>query len=173
MTSHPYLQSTFTRFSSFVLATLLAVTATANGSSLPDDPFESSADPMAMVPVNHTDRYAGSIFVAKYWAGDVFPHGGGGKAACCFPGLDDWTQPVKVSWSWAQDDARDGKPAVDEIKRSIVTHFPAEGPRSSTDPLQNDNYVCVIFYDLDTVELAFSPSRRACTAKSRSNRDKP
>ena len=144
-----------------VLGALFTFASCATASALPDDPFDGTAEPMAMIPVNHTDRYAGSIFIDKYWAGGVFPHSGGGKAACCYPGLEDWTQPVKVSWSWAQDDARDGKPAVDEIKRSVLTHFPVDGP----DPARDDHYICVIFHDLDTVELAFSPSGRACATK--------
>ncbi len=41
---------------------------------------------MAMVPINHTDRYAVDIFIGKYWAGDVSSHSGGGAAACCYPG---------------------------------------------------------------------------------------
>ncbi len=123
-----------------------------------------------MVPVNHTDRYAINIFVDKYWAGDVNEHSGGGKAACCFPGLEDWREPVTVSWRWGtESDPVTKALTLPPESRTSVTHFPANGP----DPARDDHYICVIFHDLDTVELAFSPTRRACTSKSRSERKVP
>ena len=48
-----------------------------------------------MVPVNHYERYADSVFVDKYWAGNITRRNengrasGGGKAACCYVGYED------------------------------------------------------------------------------------
>jgi len=141
---------------------LLALSAC--GHTLPDDPFDGASTALSMVPVNHTDRYAVDIFVDKYWAGDADDHSGGGAAACCYPGLKDWEQPVTVRWTWGQESNRaTGVIQKKREQRMVVTRFPAGGPHVDPDPYKTDAYACVIFRDLDTVELAFSASR--CAAK--------
>lgn len=145
---------------------LLSLSACAASSLLPDDPFESQGSAMAMVPVNHTDRYAMNVYIDKYWAGDVDGHAGGGAAACCYPGLKDWSQPVTVRWTWGQES--DPQTKVIQRKReqrTVTAHFPASGPHSDPDPMKDDAYVCVILRALDTVELSFSPSASGCANK--------
>lgn len=147
------------------MGTLLALSACA-GSALPDDPFAGQGSAMAMVPINHTDRYATNIFVEKYWAGDVDDHAGGGKAACCYPGLKNWRQPVTVTWTWGQES--DPQTKVVQKKReqrTVTAYFPASGPHSDRDPVKDDAYVCVILRDLDKAELAFSPTASGCADK--------
>jgi len=159
-------QSTHRTPSALLRATMLAVSTLLFLSACAgNDPLAEEGSGLAMVPVNHTDRYAMNVFVGKSWAGDIDEHSGGGAAACCYFGPSDWRQPVTVRWTWGEDDAKDGKPAVSEIKRAVVTHFPASGPRSDPDPSKDDAYVCVILRDLDTVELAFSPSASRCATK--------
>jgi hypothetical protein len=144
---------------------LLTLSACA-GTVLPDDPFDGPGSAMAMVPVNHTDRYAVNIFIDKYWAGDAGRQTGGGKAACCYPGLDDWSQPVKVAWIWGWEEDPKTKAMVEpDEEHSVIAHFPASGPHSDPDLKKDDAYVCAILRDLDTAELAFSPTRKGCFDK--------
>lgn len=146
------------------MGTVLTLSA-CTGTLLPDDPFAGDS-PMAMVPINHTDRYAVHIFVDKYWAGDVTRRAGGGKAACCYPGLKDWRRPVTVRWTWGtEEDPKTKAITMPREPRTVIAHFPASGPHSDPDPGKDDAYVCVILRDLDTAELAFSPTRSGCADK--------
>ncbi|MFL9913858.1 DUF3304 domain-containing protein [Paraburkholderia fungorum] len=154
------------RLTSLAACALTALSACAGSARLPDDPFASSGSAMAMVPINHTDRYAVNIFVDKYWAGDVTRHAGGGAAACCYPGLADWSQPVTVAWIWGWDEDPETKAVTKpDEKHSVTAHFPTGGPHSDPDPNRDDAYVCVILRDLNTAELAFSPSASGCADK--------
>jgi hypothetical protein len=153
------------RTAAFAAGAVIALSACAHV-ALPDDPFDGEGTALSMVPINHTDRYAVNIFVDKYWAGDVDGHAGGGAAACCYPGLKNWSQPVTIRWMWGQES--DPTTGVVQKKREqhlVVTHFPARGPHNDPDPYKADAYACVIFRDLNTVELAFSPSRSGCADK--------
>ncbi len=148
------------------LAAGAVIALSACGHTLPNDPFASEGQAMAMVPINHTDRYAVSIFVDKYWAGDVDDHSGGGAAACCYPGLKDWKQPVTVRWTWGrEEDPKTRAVTMPDEPHTLVTHFPSGGPHNDPDPRKDDAYVCVILRDLNTVELAFSPNRSGCADK--------
>ena len=119
-----------------------------------------------MVPINHTGRYAVNIFVDKYWAGDAGRHAGGGGAACCYPGLKNWNQPVTVRWTWGwEEDPKTKAMTKPDESHTVIAHFPAGGPHSDPDMSKDDAYVCVILRDLDAVDLAFSPSASACANK--------
>ncbi|KAK45085.1 hypothetical protein BG58_21295 [Caballeronia jiangsuensis] len=136
------------------------------GRTLPDDLFDGEGKALSIVPVNHTDRYAMNVSVGKYWAGDVSAHGGGGSAACCFPGVKDWSRAVSVKWTWGTEEDTRTKAVAKPAESHIVTaHFPLGGPHSDTDEYTNDAYLCVILRDLDAVDLAFSPSAFACADK--------
>jgi uncharacterized protein DUF3304 len=151
------------RLTSLSVCALVTLSACAGSARLPDDPFSSRATAMAMVPINHTDRYATSIFIDKHWAGDVDEHAGGGAAACCYPGLADWSRPATVTWTWGQESDPETRVVLKpREQRTVVTHFPADSPHSDPDPSKDDAYVCVILRDLNTAELAFSPSRSGC-----------
>jgi hypothetical protein len=133
---------------------------------MPDDPFSGDGSPLAMVPINHTDRYAVNIFVDRYWAGDALDHNAGGKAACCFPGVKDWSKPVTVRWEWGtEEDPTTRAVTMPREKHRVQVHFPADGPHQDPDWHKTDAYLCVIFRDLDTAALAFSPSRTGCRSK--------
>ncbi|CAM2175780.1 DUF3304 domain-containing protein [Paraburkholderia sacchari] len=152
------------RTATLAVGTVIALSAC--GHVLPDDPFASEGQAMAMVPINHTDRYAVNIFVDKYWAGDVTRHAGGGAAACCYPGLKDWRQPVTIKWTWGwEEDPKTNAVTMPDEPHTVVAYFPSSGPHSDADPMKDDAYVCVILRDLDTAELAFSPSRSGCANK--------
>ena len=152
------------RTAGWAIGTLLTLSA-CTGTLLPDDPFAGDS-PMAMVPINHTDRYAVNIFIDKYWAGNVTRRAGGGKAACCYPGLKDWRRPVTVRWIWGtEEDPKTKAITMPREPRSVIAHFPASGPHSDPDPGKDDAYVCVILRDLDTAELAFSPTALGCADK--------
>lgn len=104
-----------------------------------------------------------NIFIDKYWAGDVADHAGGGAAACCYPGLKDWSQPVTVTWTWGtEEDPKTKAITKRREQRTMVARFPASGPHSDHDPMKDDAYVCVILRDLDKAELAFSPTASGC-----------
>lgn len=155
----------FARNAALLGGALMTLSACA-GRTLPDDPFDGEGKALSIVPVNHTDRYAMNVSVEKYWAGDVRPHGGGGSAACCFPGVKDWSLPVSVKWRWAtEDDPKTKAITKPGESHAVVAHFPSGGPRSDPDMYKDDAYLCVILRDLDTVELAFSPSAFACADK--------
>jgi hypothetical protein len=153
------------RTAAFAAGAMIALSACAHV-ALPDDPFDGEGTALSMVPINHTDRYAVNIFVDKYWAGDVSSHAGGGGAACCYPGLKDWSQPVTVRWTWGwEEDPKTKAMTKPDESHTVVVHFPSRGPHNDPDPYKADAYACVIFRDLNTVELAFSPSRSGCADK--------
>ncbi|MCS6520785.1 DUF3304 domain-containing protein, partial [Burkholderia thailandensis] len=156
---------TLTQLRRAVLATCFAaftLTACAGSGSLPNDPLANNGPSLAMVPVNHTDRYAVNIFVEKYWAGDASRRGGGGGAACCFPGMRDWSKPVTVTWEWGyEEDPKTKAVTMPDEKHSVQVNFPSGGPHQDPDWHKTDAYLCVILRDLNTAALAFSP--RACS----------
>ncbi|WP_242468458.1 DUF3304 domain-containing protein [Burkholderia plantarii] len=137
---------------------LFALSACANDSLPPDDPL-ASEHPLWMVQVNHTDRGAINLAVDRYGMGDVYPHSGGGAAACCYPSPKDWSKPVTVHWEW--DTMFDPKAKVipPTEPHSLIVHFPAGGPA------KNDRYLCFILRDRDTAELAFSRAATRCATK--------
>lgn len=68
---------TLSKFRDLTLAAgFLAVvpTACAPSNAGPDDPSAAGGRTLAMVPVNHTDRYTVGIYVDKYWAGGAHRH---------------------------------------------------------------------------------------------------
>ncbi|AIS98739.1 hypothetical protein BTHA_4162 [Burkholderia thailandensis MSMB59] len=116
--------STFRRMAFAAGFAVVALTACAGSDVRPDDPFAGEGPALAMVPANHTDRWAVNIFVEKYWAGDVSPRGGGAKAACCFPSMKDWSKPVTVTWTWdAVEDPKTKAVIVPEEKRRTCQEF--------------------------------------------------
>ncbi|AEA58714.1 DUF3304 domain-containing protein [Burkholderia gladioli] len=131
-----------------------------------DDQLAGDGQALAMVPANHTDRYAVHIFIDKYWAGDVSAQAGGTKAACCFPGRKDWSKPISVTWEWGrEEDAETKAITMPAEKHSALVNFPAHGPHQDPNWRKSDAYLCVIFRDLNTVALAFSPSGTECLTK--------
>ncbi|WP_082743528.1 MULTISPECIES: DUF3304 domain-containing protein [unclassified Burkholderia] len=160
---------TFAKFRHTALAAGFAVftlTACAGSNLLPDDPFAGRGQPLSMVPINHSDRYALNIFVDKYWAGVVDSRSGGMNSVCCFPGGGDWSKPVTVTWEWGtEEDPKTKVVTQQREKHSVQIHFPSGGPHQDPDPYKTDAYLCVILRDLNTVILAFASSPPACAAK--------
>ena len=155
----------FARAIAMISSVSLTLSACAGG-TLPDDPFDGEGKALSMVPINHTDRYAIRIAVDKYWAANVPPHGGGGSAVCCYPGVKDWSRPVTVDWTWDAEEDPKTKVLTKPVEpHTAIAHFPSGGPHSDPDEYKDDAYLCVILRDLDTVELAFSPSAFACADK--------
>ncbi|WLE62857.1 DUF3304 domain-containing protein [Burkholderia plantarii] len=146
------------RTTSLIACALFALSACANDSLPPDDPL-ASEHPLWMVQVNHTDRGAINLAVDQYGMGDVYPHSGGGAAACCYPSPKDWSKPVTVHWEW--DTMFDPKAKVipPTEPHSLIVHFPPGGPA------KNDRYLCLILRDRDTAELAFSRAATRCATK--------
>jgi hypothetical protein len=143
----------------FAACVLFALSGCAGGASLADDPFDSD-QPLAMVPINHNDRYALNVVADKYWAGDARPHNSGGAAACCYPGPRDWSKSVVVRWEWGTEvDPKTKAVLKPREPRSAVTFFPPGGPG------KGDRYLCVILRDHDTPELAFSRNASGCATK--------
>ena len=128
-----------------------------------------------LVPVNHTDRYAPSVFVDDAWAGNVGPQGGGGGAVCCIAGRADWSKPVLVQWRWeAEEDPVTKAITMPGEDRSAMVSFPGAPKRlnksikekwSTEDYMADEAYLCVIFRSLDKVELAYSHSGGGCRQK--------
>ncbi|WP_081060856.1 DUF3304 domain-containing protein [Burkholderia gladioli] len=147
-------------FSIFALAACTKLDVASEG------PFVDGGPALAMVPVNHTDRYTVGIYVDKYWAGGAHRHGGGTGAACCFPSVKDWSKPVVVTWEWGyeEDPATKAVTAPDE-KHSVQVNFPTGGPHQDPDWHKSDAYLCVILRDRDTAALAFSQTRSGCMSK--------
>lgn len=141
-------------------------------------PSAGSADSgpgLWLVPVNHTDRYAPSIFVEDAWAGNVGPQGGGGGAVCCVAGRKDWSKPVLVTWRWgAEEDPVTKAITTPGEDHSAMVSFPGAPKRlnksikekwSTEDYMADEAYLCVIFRSLDNVEFAYSYSRGGCEQK--------
>lgn len=128
-----------------------------------------------LVPVNHTNRYAPTIFVEDAWAGNVSAHGGGGKATCCLAGRKDWSKPARVQWRWGTEEDRVTKQVIlPPEERSALVPFSRAPHRvnksireawTREDYQADEAYLCVIFRTLDTVEFAFSSSGSGCRSK--------
>ncbi|MCS3394126.1 DUF3304 domain-containing protein [Burkholderia thailandensis] len=145
---------------------VFALTACASSDTQSDNPNIGGGQALGMVPINHTDRYAVNIFVDKYWAGDAEPQNAGGKTACCFPGMKDWSKPVTIRWTWGQESNRETKVILKPREsRTVQAYFPAQGPHSDPDWHKTDAYLCIILRDLNTAEVAFSPSGTGCRMK--------
>ncbi len=141
-------------------------------------PITSSADPgpgLWLVPVNHTDRYASSIFVDDAWAGNVGRQGGGGGAVCCIAGRKDWSKPVLVKWEWGYEvDPDTKKTTIPDQTHSAMVSFPGapkrlkksiKEPWTTADYMADEAYLCVILRSLDKVEFAYSYSGSGCRQK--------
>jgi len=137
---------------------LLALSACADSSMLPDDPL-ASEHPLWMVPISQTDHWAVNMTVGQYGMGGSPPHGGGGAAACCYPSPRDWSQPVTVHWEWDTVVDPKTKFVPPTEPHSMIVHFPAGGPA------KDDRYLCVILRDSETAELVFARSRTRCATK--------
>ncbi|WP_186068789.1 DUF3304 domain-containing protein [Burkholderia gladioli] len=160
---------TFTQFRRLVLTTgfsVFALAACASPDSASDDPSVGGSPALSMVPANHTDRYTVRIYVDKYWAGGVNPQAGGTKSTCCFPGMKDWSKPVTVTWVWGtEEDPVTKAITMPRERHSVQVNFPAGGPHRDPDWHKSDAYLCVIIRDLNTAELAFSPTGSGCMSK--------
>lgn len=158
-----------------ILGNTALVALLASCSSLPNI---SAADPgpgLWLVPVNHTDRYASSIFVEDAWAGNVGRQGGGGGALCCIAGRSDWSKPVLVKWEWGYEvDPVSKKITTPDEAHTAMVSFPRapkrlnksiKEPWSTEDYMADEAYLCVILRSLDKVEFAFSSSGNGCKQK--------
>lgn len=141
-------------------------------------PSISSADQgpgLWLVPVNHTDRYAPSVFVDDAWAGNVGAQGGGGGAVCCIAGRSDWSKPVLVKWRWgAEEDPVTKAVTLAGEDHTANVAFPRapkrlkksiKEPWSTEDYMADEAYLCVIFRKIDKVEFAYSSSGNGCREK--------
>ncbi|WP_186123382.1 DUF3304 domain-containing protein [Burkholderia gladioli] len=156
----------FPRLGFVVGAAAFTLTACAGSNGTADDPLVVGGQALAMVPANHVNRWAVNIYVDKYWAGNVSPEGGGAKAACCFPGMIDWSKPVTVTWIWdAVEDPKTKAVVTPEEAHSIQVNFPAGGPHQDSDWHKADAYLCVILRDRNRAALEFSSSRSGCMSK--------
>ncbi|MDN7715824.1 DUF3304 domain-containing protein [Burkholderia gladioli] len=156
----------FPRLGFVVGAAAFTLAACAGSNGTADDPFVGDGQALAMVPANHTDRYAVNIFVDKYWAGDVSAHAGGSKAACCFPDMKSWSEPVTVTWEWGrEEDSKTGAVTKQDEKHGVQVNFPVGGPHQDPDWHKTDAYLCVILRDRNTAALEFSSSRSGCMSK--------
>ncbi|WP_186197032.1 DUF3304 domain-containing protein [Burkholderia gladioli] len=156
----------FPRLGFVVGAAAFTLAACAGSNGTADKPLVGGGQALAMVPANHVNRWAVNIYVDKYWAGNVSPEGGGAKAACCLPGMIDWSKPVTVTWYW--DVLRDPKTkavVARKEKRSVRVSFPVSGPHQDPDWHKADAYLCVILRDDSTAAMEFSPSRSGCMSK--------
>ncbi|ACD17041.1 conserved hypothetical protein [Paraburkholderia phytofirmans PsJN] len=157
----PHKRSMATYLSAAALAAsaLLAVSACADNSLLPDDP-PASGHPLWMVPISQTDRWAINMAVERYGMGDSPPHGGGGGAVCCYPSPRDWGKPVTVHWTWGTELDPKTKAVIKAREpHSMILHFPPGGPA------RDDRYLCLILREHDTAELAFSRAATRCATK--------
>ncbi|MBB5189761.1 hypothetical protein HNQ50_000471 [Silvimonas terrae] len=144
------------------------------GCASADQPQEPQRDgpSLMMVPVNHYERYADTIFVDKYWAGNVgrrhsdgSPAGGGG-AVCCYAGYKDWTKPVKIRWKWGSEDDPVTKVVTrDNEWHEVLATLPGPPNQDTPDPRYADAYLCVILRDRDRVDLDYAYSRGDCADK--------
>ncbi|CAN0624767.1 conserved protein of unknown function [Burkholderia multivorans] len=143
----------------FAACALFALSACTGSSPLPDDPLAGD-QPLWMVPINQTDRWAINMAVDKYGMGGGRPHNDGSAAACCYPGLNDWGKPVTARWTWGTElDPKTKAVLKPREPRSMVVHFPPGGPA------KDDRYLCLILRDRETAELAFSRVASHCATK--------
>jgi hypothetical protein len=168
-TTHHYISSSF---SWLLLFASLLLAGCSSADVLPDDPFMGKARALNMVLVNHTDRYISTAWVDKYWAANInarYEDGsprGGNKSVCCYSGVTDWKKPVKVTWQWGREEEPpiigpkgrhiNGKVTKPDEDHEAMVAFPPRFPLDSKDMFKKETALCVIFRDLNTVELQYS-----------------
>ncbi|MEK6368188.1 MAG: hypothetical protein V4803_18015, partial [Burkholderia gladioli] len=75
-------------------------------------------------------------------------------------------KPVTVTWVWGtEEDPATKAITMPREKHSVQVNFPAGGPHRDLDWRKSDAYLCVILRDLNTAELAFSPTGSGCMSK--------
>jgi hypothetical protein len=148
--------------------TLLAGCANlADGS---DQPFTGSGGKaLNMILVNHNHRPISQAFVGTNWAanagaGDAKGPGGGG-IICCY-NVTDWRKPVKVMWTFSalgepsfynkEGIRTEGKITTPKEDHVAMVSLPPRMPIASSDMFKDEGNLCVIFKDLNTVELQYS-----------------
>lgn len=162
------------------LAGLLLAGCSSAGTSQ-DDVFTDDARALGIVLVNHTDRYVSQAYVGKYWAANIgkrYADGsprGGNSSVCCYSGVTDWRKPVRVAWTWGSEGEPStvnkdgtlklGKETMPAEQHEVMAKFPPRFPLDSPDRFKQETALCVIFRDLNTVELAYSVGGFDCDKK--------
>jgi hypothetical protein len=159
------------RFYWLLMAVLMGLLAgCANLADGSDQPFTGSGGKaLNMILVNHTNRYISQAFVGTNWAanagaGDANGPGGGG-IVCCY-NVTDWRKPVKVMWTWGSEGEPSfynkdgmltkGKVITPKEDHVAMVNLPPRMPISSDDRFKRERNLCVIFRDLNTVELQYT-----------------
>ncbi|WP_083339056.1 DUF3304 domain-containing protein [Chromobacterium sphagni] len=168
-------------FSKCIVLVSLLLVGCSTASGLPDDPFAGKARALSIVLVNHTDRYVSQAFVDKYWAANMgkrYPDGsprGGYSSVCCYSGVTDWRKPVRVMWEWGREEEpgvgnkngtyTPGKLILPDEEHVVMAKLPPRFPVDSPDMFKQETSLCVIFRDLNTVELDYAVGSVACAKK--------
>ncbi|MEN6079459.1 DUF3304 domain-containing protein [Chromobacterium piscinae] len=163
------------------LACLLLSGCSTAATSQQDDVFTDDARALGIVLVNHTDRYVSQAYVGKYWAANIgkrYEDGsprGGNSSVCCYSGVTDWRKPVRVAWTWGREEEpgvankngtyTPGKMILPDERHEVMAKFPPRFPLDSPDRFKQETALCVIFRDLNTVDLAYSVGGFDCDKK--------
>jgi len=161
-----------------LLACLPLLTACASPIQTEDntDPYLRKGIRLDISALNYTNRNVGEYSLDGIWASNVSAAravgkpSGFGKVTCCF-NLTNYTKPVKVRWLWSgiNSPAVMGpngmflprKLLVPSEKREALVMLPQRWPLSVQsedfrERLKSEDTLCVIFLDMDTVELRYS-----------------
>ena len=103
---------------------------------------------------NRTDRVVSAFYVNDSWGGNIFEHGGGGKATCCMSIPHD-SKTVRVEWilGWETMDEANGR-----IPRET---YEADVPIPPNLDLGDDNYLQVYFFPGNEIGVHYGQSTLA------------
>ncbi|QND85587.1 DUF3304 domain-containing protein [Chromobacterium vaccinii] len=152
---------------------MVGCTGVANADS--SDPYLRKGVRLDIVGINYVKHNISDFWVDGDWGGNLgeaYPDGhsnGGNASTCCF-GLVDYKKPVKVKWIWTGTstgpiDAGNGvfvrgKQLTPDIEKEAMVMLPSRMPRviktkSGIPEYAREDTLCVIFKDMDTVELQY------------------
>ena len=139
------------------------------------DPYLRKGINLDIRIINYAYRNVAELSVDGNWAGNMSaatptsgPRGGNGTV-CCF-NLSDYSKPVKVRWMWGgiladpvnvgNGITLPGKLLVPEIHKEALVKLPQRWPLvvQSDDArarLKSEDSLCVVFRDMNTVELVY------------------
>lgn len=99
---------------------------------------------------NRTDRVVSAFYVNDSWGGNIFEHGGGGKATCCMSIPHD-SKTVRVEWilGWETMDEANGRIPRETYEADVPIPPIPDGRRSG--------YFQIYFFPGNKIGAAFDP----------------
>ncbi|MEN3032018.1 DUF3304 domain-containing protein [Chromobacterium amazonense] len=152
---------------------LIGCSSIKNGES--NDPYLRKGIRLDIVGINYVKHSVSDFWVDGNWGGNLGEaysdgHSNGGNASTCCFSMMDYRKPVKVKWVWTGTSTGPidvgsgifirGKQLTPDIEKEAMVMLPPRMPRviktkSGIPEYAREDTLCVIFKDMDTVELQY------------------